>query len=79
MSQQQFPETANQFQSLKDIYRSHYPERESALNLKDATIPRFGHNDVISYLFIETLFFHFITLLSNFQNFLSFLGITGPK
>ena len=45
--------------------RSHNPERESALDFKDATTPKFGHSDVVFYLFIEVRFLHLIALLSN--------------
>ena len=62
------------------IMRSHYPDRASALEYKDAAASRFSHSDVVFDLFIETcFFFHLITLLSNFSIFFSFLGITGPK
>ena len=50
----------------------------AALDFKDAAIPRSGNSDVVFDLFIETSFFHFITLLSNFSNFFSvFLGSQG--
>ena len=44
-----------------------YPERASVLDFKDATIPRFGHSNVVFDLFIETRFSHLITLLFNFS------------
>ena len=48
------------------ISRSHYPERASALDFKDTSAPRFGHSEVVFYLFLETRFLHLIALLSNF-------------
>ena len=36
------------------VVRSHYPDRASALGFKDTATPRFGHSDVVFYLFIET-------------------------
>ena len=47
--------------------RSHYLERASALEFKDAAAPRSGHSDVVLDLFIETQFLHLIALLSNFS------------
>ena len=51
--------------------RSHYLERASVLDFKDAATLRFGHRDVVFDLFTETHFLHLITLLSNFQNCLA--------
>ena len=45
--------------------RSHYPERVSALDFKDAATLRLGHSDVVFDLFIETRFLHFINFLLN--------------
>ena len=46
-----------------DKFRSHYPEKASALDFKTL---RFGDSDVVFDLFIETIFLHLITLLSSF-------------
>ena len=45
---------------------SHYSERASALDFKDAATPRLGHGDVVFDLFIEARFSHLIALLFNF-------------
>ena len=43
------------------------PEKASALDFKDATTLRFGQNNVVFDLFIETRFLRLIALLSNFS------------
>ena len=49
--------------------RTHYPDKASALDFKDAASPRFGHSDVVFDIFIETGFFlHLIALPSNFDD-----------
>ena len=45
--------------------RSHYLERASALDFKDAATPRFGHSDVVFDLF--DMFLLLINLLSDFS------------
>ena len=52
--------------------RSHYSEKASAFNFKDTTAPRFGHNDVVFDLVVETHFWRLIVLLSNFSKLFSF-------
>ena len=48
-------------------------ERASALNFEDAATPRFGHNDVVFDLFIESRFFTFNhPLIYFFETFLAF-------
>ena len=54
--------------------RSHYPERASSLDFKDADTPRFGQSNIVLDLFIETHFSHLITLLSNFSKLLQLFG-----
>ena len=55
--------------------RSHYQERASVLNYKDATTSRFGHRDLVSDPLIETRFIAFNCYLIQFiKAFLSFLG-----
>ena len=48
---------------------SHFPERVSGLDYKDAAVIRFGHSDVVLDLPIWTLVLHLIAFLSNFSNF----------
>ena len=61
------------------VTSSHYPERASALDFKDATTPRFGHSDVVFNLVIETNFFAFNRpFIQSFKIFI-ISGITGPK
>ena len=47
------------------VTRSHYPERASALDLKEPATPRFGHSNVVCDLFIETRFSHLIACNTN--------------
>ena len=47
------------------VTRSHYPERASALDFKDAAVPRIGHSDAVFDLFRETFVFN--RILSNFS------------
>ena len=54
--------------------RSHYPEGTSALDFKDATIPRFGHSDAVLIYF-----FAFNHPLTQYSKRFSFLAINGPK
>ena len=35
------------FDVLMRLQKSHYPERASSLDLKDASTPRFSHSDVV--------------------------------
>ena len=49
--------------------KSHYPEKASALDFKDATTPIFGQSDVVfDLIYIETQFCIQLPS-SNFQNF----------
>ena len=47
------------------VIRSHYKERASALDFKDAATLRFGHSNIVFDLLLETSFSHLITLLFN--------------
>ena len=48
------------------VIRSHYKERTSALDFKDAATLKFGHSNIVFDLLLETSFSHLITLLFNF-------------
>ena len=53
--------------------KSHYSERACALDFKDASVPRFGHSDIVFDLFIEMHCFAFNCLLIQFfKAFLAF-------
>ena len=55
------------------VTRSHYSERASALDFKDATTLRFGYSDVVFDLLIETRFSHFNhPLVQVFKTFSAF-------
>ena len=48
------------------VIRSHYKERASALDFKDAATLRFGLSNIVYDLLLETRFSHLITLLFKF-------------
>ena len=56
--------------------KSHYPERASTLDIKHTAVTRFGHNDVVIDLFIETRFLHLTALLSNFSKLVLFFKVS---
>ena len=61
------------FKSSMWKYRSHYPERASTLDIKDAAAQKFAHSDVVFYLFIDTCFCAFNHPLTQpFKTFLTF-------
>ena len=57
----------------------HFSQKVVGVTLKDVTIPRSGHSDVVLSIHRNTFQLNLITLLSIFSEFFSFLGITGRK
>ena len=62
------------FSCFLNISRSHYPERASVSDFKDAS----GNSDELFDLFILSMFFAFNLPFVQFFKRFSFLGITGP-